>query len=408
MRTEKQLLEERARLWHQMKDLHSNAASDGQEWSEDRQKQWDKMDSDIAAIEKEIERVQRLKEVETIENRKKEQVIEKKADVVDDPVKREDEYRSAFGEYMRLGKRDLTSEKRSVLEKRGTSTQVTGTAGLGGYLVPELWSNFTLKLMKEYGGMLQVSRILPSVNGDTWHLPKLDVTAQVGGIRTEATAPAVSDMTYTEFTLSSYIYTSYIIKVSAELLNDAAYPVEEDVFGTIASRIGRILNQHFTTGTGTGQPNGVVTATSAGKTAAANTAITRGEILDLIHSVDPAYRGQARLMFSDPILAAIKKLSLGAGDSRPLWVPSMREGAPDTIEGYPYTINQDMATFGSDNIVMLFGDFSKYFIRQVQGLNLRRTTERYWDENLVGYEGIGRWDADLADSTAIKHLLLPT
>ena len=129
--------------------------------------------------------------------------------------------------------------------------------------------------------------------------------------------------------------------------------------------------------------------------------------MDLIHSVDPAYRRspQAAFMMNDATLAAIKKLSIGSGDDRPLWVPSMRDGAPDTIEGFRYAINPDMANLGTATKPIAFGDWSKYIIRTVGTQTLLRLNERYADSLTTGFLLYGRFDGKLLNTSAIKVFL---
>src|SRR5690606_18448224 len=98
-----------------------------------------------------------------------------------------------------------------------------------------------------------------------------------------------------------------------------------------------------TIGTGTGQPEGIVTASSVGKTAASATAVTFDDLNHLVHSVDPIYRegGKCGFMFNDLTLRGLKDLK--DSQSRPIWLPGYEAGAPDRIHGFGYTINQHMA-----------------------------------------------------------------
>src|SRR4029453_6666120 len=85
--------------------------------------------------------------------------------------------------------------------------------------------------------------------------------------------------------------------------------------------IGRITNTHFTVGTGTGQPQGVVTGATLGKTGIVGqtTAIIYDDLVDLEHAVDPLYRPGSSYMMADSSLKVIKKLKDTAG--RPIWQP---------------------------------------------------------------------------------------
>ena len=55
----------------------------------------------------------------------------------------------------------------------------------------------------------------------------------------------------------------------------------------------------------------------------------------------------------------------------------MAAGEPGTIDGDPYIINQDMADIAASATSVIYGDLSKYIIREVQSVRLHRLVERY-------------------------------
>ena len=83
-------------------------------------------------------------------------------------------------------------------------------------------------------------------------------------------------------------------------------------------------------------------------------------------------------------------------------------GAPATLYGRPYVINQDLADPAIDAIPVIFGDLSKYLIRDVLPIQLNRTTELYWANSQVGFLAIARMDSVLLDAGTdpVKHLLM--
>src|SRR6185312_9562101 len=125
--------------------------------------------------------------------------------------------------------------------------------------------------------------------------------------------------------LPVYKFSSKVITVPIELLQDSVIDVEQFITARIASRLGRIQNQKFTVGAGSGssEPNGVVTAASLGKagTTGQTTTVIYDDLVDLLHSVDPAYRnlGRCRFMLNDASLAVISKLKDSSG--RPVFLP---------------------------------------------------------------------------------------
>lgn len=294
-----------------------------------------------------------------------------------------------------------------MAEKRGTNSQIAGTTTLGGYTIDTELFPQIVKAMKAYSGIAQVATFMNTAGGNTLYVPTVDDTATEANLIAEAASITVQDLTFGQKQLDAYKYATHM-KVSWELMQDSAFDMDAEIRKAFAPRFGRAMNSYCTTGTGSSQPNGVVTASTLGKTTASATAFTFAEITDLIHSVDPAYRmsDTCGFMFNDVVLAAIKKLSIGTGDARSLWLPSYKEGEPNRIEGYRYWINQGMDnTIDTASKIMLFGDFQYYVIRLVQELVTLRLNERYADNGMIGYIGYMRWDGECVNTAAIKHML---
>jgi len=313
---------------------------------------------------------------------------------------------------MQHGVADLTKEERAMLgnkvEVRGTSTQVVGTAGLGGYLVPVLLQNEIIKLAKDYSGIMQVGRVRYTSTGGQITFPSRNTTGRKAVKTAESGSIAKQDITYTQVVMDSYKYTDKL-GVSWELLQDSEFDIEAEFMDAFGESFGRAMNETLTVGDGSGDPNGVVTASTLGVTAASATAITLGEVIDLEYSVDPAYRRvpTCGYMLNDKLLSVIKKLSLAAtNDFAGTWQPSFRDGAPSMINGYPYWINQDMdSTVDAESKILLFGDFNKYNIRIAKDMVIMKNEYSSMDNGEVNFVGFARWDGELFDTTAVKHLI---
>lgn len=298
--------------------------------------------------------------------------------------------------WMRTG--FLNGEKVDKLESRDLTV---GTASAGGNTVPEDSRFFSSieDALKQFGGMRQVSEIIPTDSGNDLPVPTANDTSNTGELVAEAGAHTLDvDPSFGQVVLKAYKYGSKVVQVSVELLQDAGFPLEQWLGEKLGERIGRITNTHFTTGTGTSQPKGVVTGATLGKTGTTGqtTTVIYADLVDLIHSVDAAYRNGARFMFRDSTLAAIKKLL--DSQNRPLWVPGLASREPDTILGFPYTINSDVAAMAANAKSILFGDFRKYKIRQVRGYSLVRLNELYAINGLVGFLAFARFDGNLIDA----------
>jgi HK97 family phage major capsid protein len=409
MKSVKELMEQRAVIKEQMRDIVRNAEKEGRDvLSKEEDQRFKKFDEDYEGLSEQINTAKKIESLTA-------ETATQKGNRIDTPIEMTPEQRKAaqdkaFWKFMRHGAQSLEQDERMLLTK-GTSTQITVTDSLGGYLVPTGFSNELERRMKYYGGMLEACRTLPTATGETIEWPTVDDTATTGALTSESSPSiAVSDVTIGQKLLNAYTYDSGIMKVSVQLLQDSFFDLENEVQGFFAERLGRKLNADLTTADGSDKPNGVVTAVTAASglyTAADDVTISRNDLLNIQHQVDRAYRPNGAYMFNDSTLLAIKKLSLGSSDARPLWVPSMREGAPDQIEGFNYYINNDMADIAAGAVSVLFGDFQKYIIRIVQDMVMVPLREKYMDALQVGYISYMRADGELVQNAAIKGLRHP-
>jgi HK97 family phage major capsid protein len=305
---------------------------------------------------------------------------------------------------------DLTAWKEACKEER---TAIGTTSGsVGGYTVPDETMRALEVSMLAFGGMREVATVIRTDSGADLPIPTSDDTSNKGVILAENVAAAEQGISFGQLVLNSFKYSSKYVLVSVEFLQDSSINVAEFIGRALGERIGRITNDHFTTGDASSKPNGIVTASSVGVTATSLTATTTYSfIMDLVHSIDPAYRTNARFMLSDAALKMVRKILIPqySGDTAgaPLWQPSFQAGVPDSILGYPYTINQSMTAPATAVKSILFGDLSKYLIRDVRDVSLLRLDERFAEYHQVAFLAFSRHDGDLLDAGTdpVKHHL---
>lgn len=276
-----------------------------------------------------------------------------------------------------------------------------GVTTAGGFTVPDEMMRPLEVALLSFGGMRQAATVIRTDSGAALPWPTSNDTAQEGAILAENVAASQQDVVFGQLVLDAFKYSSKMILVSVELLQDNAVNIAQFLGTALGTRIGRITNRHFTVGTGTAQPNGAVTAAVVGKTAVAGqlTTVTYADLVDLEHSVDPEYRTGARWMCHDSSLKAIKKIVDTTG--RPLWQPGLAgiaPGFPDTILGYPYIVNNHMAVMAASARSIAFGQLSKYIIRDVTEINLLRLDERFAEFHQVAFLAYSRHDGDLLDA----------
>lgn len=325
------------------------------------------------------------------------------------------DYRSAFHRYVQVAgdMSALSDEERAALRAgiapKEARAQTVGTPAAGGYTVPTELSNQIIKSMKAWGPMYDedICTAMNTSAGNPIDIPTIDDTSVPVAKHTEAgavTDDGGSDAIFGKKTLNAYAFDTEWVKFSWELAQDSIFNFEALLGDLLGQRLGRRANTELTIGDGVDDPNGIVTASSLGKTATATAAITYDEIIDLVHSVDPAYRGspKVRFMFNDSTLGALRKLK--DAENRYIWsAGDVQNGVPGSILGYRYSINQAMDSLAAAKKVMLFGDFGKYFVRKVGGVVMFVARERFAPD--IGLLGLIRLDGELGDTAAVKHLI---
>lgn len=270
-----------------------------------------------------------------------------------------EEYRDAFFHY--LAKND-PSELRAL-------SIATTTAG--GYTVPETTESRIVQKMYQ----ASVIRSLATVRST----PDDRLIAVENGLGTasivnEAATISASDVSFSQVSVGAHKYATRIT-LSRELMADSVIDLESYLVDKLSMRIARAQEEHFWDGSDdappNGQPQGVITGATVGKTATAgqvSTGLTKPEdVFDWLHSLSPQYRSGAVILTSDEVVADIRKMREGSGTGAFMWEPNgpstaMRDGAAGTIAGVPYYICEFVDTIAANAVVGVYGQFSNYEI----------------------------------------------
>jgi len=374
------------------------AQKEGRSLNAEEKSKFDAMEADARSIKTQIDTLERAADL------KKELAADAEVREAAPKATR----KGAFEKYLRNGMGSLSANERSIMgELRGTATQIAGTDSLGGFLVPQDFSNELDMATLFTGEVERLAKKLNTAGGALLDYPTINDTATDAGLTSEAAAVTVQDMTFANAQLSAYNYASQV-KVSMQLLQDNACDLNSFLAEAMGERIARATNAAFSTGSGSSQPEGIVTGSALGNTAAGATAITADDVLDTIYSIDPSYRNKPTfgLMAHDNIIAAIRALGIGSNNDYPIWQPGLAIGQPDRIFGVPVYVNNDMqSSIATGTKTLLAADFSKFVVRSAGGVQMVRLNERYMDELEIGFVSFARKDSKVLDTRAIKHMI---
>ena len=381
----------------------------GDKWTVQLGEQVDALYNEIGAIDSRITSEERSMQIEA-ENK-----VDKLHASDHDPLSP----KILFNKWMRGGDTGLNAAEWTAIR----NTMSTTTNSEGGFTVPSMISSTLYDSMKAFGAMRVVADNIRTADGRPLSFPTSDGTAEVGEIIAQNVTATSADPTFGTVALNVFKYSSKIVAAPIELIQDSTIDIESFIRTRLAQRLGRIANQHFTTGTGSGQPSGVVQTAGAGKTGANGQTLTIvfDDLIDMVHSVDPAYRStKSAFMTNDALVRVIRKLK--DSQNRPLWVPSFERGimggvgAPnggytaeaspvvfDTLLGYPLWVNNDVAAPAASAKSLYFGDFSYYKIRDAMDVQMFRFTDSaYTKFGQVGFLAWARMGGSLVDPAAVK------
>lgn len=459
MKSEKELRELRAPLAKTIREMADKANNENREFTAEEKENWEKVNKDYDDFSRQIDLAARAERVQADqESRADTKPLPGRDDVNHAPENRrdedapkqpsEDDRAMALQAWCRhqldldLEERHLEACKRVGMNpaKKTLNINLPDTStvralqnrarevhpsqlqralssvslGAGAAAIPQGFMSSLEIAMLQFGGIRQAAEILRTTSGEEMPWPTANDTGNRGRRIAENTAvdttgaaapTGTPNPTFGRVTWFAYKYTSDAVLVPTELLEDSAFDLPQLLGQMLGERLGRITNYENTVGTGASQPKGIVTAATLGITAASATAITADEVRRLVHSVDPAYRTNAGFMLHDATLLALRLLK--TGDGQYLWQSGMSAGVPDRLEGYPIIVNQDMASsVAASAKTILFGQLSKYKVREVRGIRLYRLEERYRDSDQDGFVAFLRQDGNLLDAgvAPVKYL----
>lgn len=415
MPTLQDLREQRANIWSQMTEIMER--SSGAPAGEDAQA-YDRAEAELDSLGDQIERAERhttaAKNMAAVDRR---EVIPPAGGGVDGPPQDEGQkaYAAAFTRFLASvgGVSSLSDEDRRLIQggfvqgDQFKNAAGVGTGAAGGYTVPPAFRDKIVQALLAYGPMLSLAETFETDSGVNIPWPTNDDTANEGAILAENTQITEQDVTLGTNSLDAYMYTSKLVRVSYQLMQDRA-DFDTWLIGRLGERLARIYNRHATTGTGTSQPDGIVTSATVGVTGTGSLATTGGfsydNLVDLVESLDDAYLNSLagpRFMMHQSVRKALRKIKDTTG--MPIWQPGMQSGTPDSLLGYPTAINNHMPTVAQNSKSLLFGDIREaYAIRIVRQNELVRLNERYADFLQVGFFIFGRFDGTLQNSAAVR------
>lgn len=275
----------------------------------------------------------------------------------------------------------------------------------------EFTSNFD-KALQFRGRVLDRVTRIRTVTGVDLPIPKIDDTANRGRWLGEGSATTNTDPTLSSAALKAFKASSDKVPISIEALQDDQVSMNMILPMLLGERIGGLFNLAATRGAGTTEPTGILTDAAASGVVIAGTNASPtykwDDFLDLKYSVDPAYREapaeKRGFMTSDTVFGKLRKLK----DSQNRYYADPFQAGPGTFDGDPIFLNNDVLATGTNAKVAAYGDYSRYWWRDVQEVTFYRLNEVGMLNGQVVFLAFARADGKLINTSAVKTLANPS
>ena len=379
--------EKRAALWEQAKAFLDEHTQEGSLSAEDA-KAYEQMESEVLALGKDIERMERQAILDAELSCPVGQPITNMPGASlgkEQTGRASDAYRAAMLKALRTNFRQVEN----VLQE--------GTDASGGYLVPEEYDKRLIDVLSEENVLRSLATTI-TTSGE--HKINIAATKPAASWIEEGAPLTFGDATFDQIVLDAHKL-HVAVKVTEELLYDNAFNLESYLIEQFGKALGNAEEDAFLNGDGVHKPKGLLaTGQTSLTTAAAD--IKADELLSFVYTLKRPYRKNAAFLVNDQTLASIRKLKDNNGAY--LWQPSYQMGEPDRLLGYPVHTSAYMPAAAAGKIALAFGDYAYYNIGDRGTRSLQELKELFAGNGMVAYLMKERVDGKLVLAEAVQLL----
>lgn len=324
-------------------------------------------------------------------------------------------YTKALSAYMTTG--DGERELHALAVK---AAMTTDSKPDGGYLVPTTVETAISRIVGIRSAMRGLARVV-SIGGDTFTKLHNLGGATSGWVsekqsRTQTNGPQLSEQEY----VTNELYA--MPAATQKLLDDSRVDIAAWLAEEVAIKFAEDEGNAFVEGDGNKKPRGFLaqtmianasyawgkigfTATGVANNIFDNSNNGTDKLIDLVHSLNSAYRANASFLMNDLSLAAVRKLK--DGEANYLWQPSVQAGVPSQLLGYSVVSDDNMPDIGANEFPIAFGDWNRGYLI-VDRIGVRVLRDPYSSKPYVLFYTTKRVGGNVQDFAAIKVLKCST
>jgi HK97 family phage major capsid protein len=321
------------------------------------------------------------------------------------------------------GPREITVPMQAIMKEREAkrngwdwrpSNALYGDTGTGTLTVPTILASQIYEVMEaEVAGFRLATTKINTPDGAPLNYPKVSTHSIATQVAGQGSLIGGTDPVFDQKALNAYKY-GQLVNISDEVITDSSIDIVSLIARDTARALGRVIDADLINGTGTGEPQGIMPAIAGSGTIHGSVAgVTYENLVDLMYSVNTSARqtGSAAFLMRDSTAGAIRKLRDGAGGTvgSPLWKSETSTGGmanytPPTLLGDPAFTDPNVASIASTNKVVVYGDWSSYYLRTVGDLKFERDDSLGFDKDTVYFRCKWRVGGQVMDTAAFNVL----
>lgn len=308
------------------------------------------------------------------------------------------QYSKAFCNYLRKG-------MDAGLEAMESKALSVGSDPDGGYLVTSAMSENIVKTVNEHSPLRKLANVT-TISTDALEIIQ-DYDEAAAGWTTETGSISDSDTPVIAKKIISVHELYAQPKATQKLIDDSAVDIEAWLSEKVSEVFLRKENTAFISGTGIGQPRGILTydaGTDWGEIEQVNSgssgAVTADGIINLYYALKEEYAQRATFVMNRSVLQSVRLLK-EATTNQYLWQPGLAAGAPDTLLGVPVAQATDMPVAAASSLSIAVGDFARAY-QIVDRIGIRVLRDPYTEKPFVKFYTTKRVGGDVVNFEAIK------
>lgn len=371
----KKLAEQKAQHLQEMQDILDNAEAEERALSEEEKQRFDELEKEINEIAATLEAAEKARELE----------LNKQDDKKEETEEEDKQEERAFANYIR----GIVSEERASNLNSGDN----------GAVIP---TSIADKIIKKVYDICPIYQLATRYDvGGTLSIPYYDetTTAITMAYATEFNELESNSGKFKSVELKGFL-AGALTKVSKSLVNNSQFDIVNFVVNQMAENIARWIENELLNGTGE-KVDGVSKAKQV-VTAAAGTAITADELIDLQETVPDVFQPSCIWIMNKATRTAIRKLKDSDGDYILQKDATARWGY--TLFGADVFCSDNMPKMEAGKSAIVYGDISGLAVKVSEDMNIEVLRERFATEHAVGVVGWLELDAKIENEQKIAVL----